>query len=778
MVRNLKHARSGYESESSEEQSDDSGVTDETQASLRVGGIVRKSINKGRWSKEEDIRLKQLVEEYRERWELISQHFPDRSDVQCQQRWTKVVNPELVKGPWTKEEDEKVVELVQRYGPKKWTLIARHLKGRIGKQCRERWHNHLNPNIKKTAWTEQEDNVIYQAHKQWGNQWAKIAKLLPGRTDNAIKNHWNSTMRRKYDAEGRIGDGGESRRNRNRSKTTSRTIVPNEPVPARYHPQPILPRVDVNKGSADTRNNTNVKQEKTTSCYSDEFSVEFYDQISSQSSGGAFSLNEATPSPSPLTPTPTPTMLPTAYETEIRLSPAPNTDTPNSNILASPFKYLDMEILSTQSSPIKLISDEGVSELSFLDCYNSPGVSPLKGVVVDKQFTKTRIAPSDFTQASLIPVSSIDTASSNSVGRPTTPPILRRGNKTRRRRDSGNTSSEYIIPEVHQPLEHTFFLEAFSNAKLEPKTPVKNTPIKQLPFSPSQFLNSPNLSFDVTLSSTPVKHGDMETTPRRGEYMERDCSPLRTPNPMPLGARTDSRNTDAITPSKSRFPYSLPRTPTPFKRALAEIEKKSGALKTLPQTPTRLEDITEIVKKETEESAYETDCSNTFLQDSGYMTKRKCGQLITAGKENILPNKRVRKALAPSWSTSAYNNMNNSDVSFIIETPSKSLGSDTSILFSPPSIMKDTLGVAGLMDAPNSAGSTKRPHHTAAPSRSAAVKRIEFGDSAHRTKVAESKLDFKWAMVACGRTKDQLELTERAHRYLKSTSLMPRSLNF
>ncbi len=100
-------------------------------------------------------------------------------------------------GPWTIYEDKTLIDLIEKYGPQKWSFISKALKGRSGKQCRERWYNHLSPDINMSEWSLEEEMLLLLMHNKLGNKWSELRKYLKGRTDNNIKNHWNSNMKKK-----------------------------------------------------------------------------------------------------------------------------------------------------------------------------------------------------------------------------------------------------------------------------------------------------------------------------------------------------------------------------------------------------------------------------------------------------------------------------------------------------------------------------------------------------------------------------------------------------
>jgi hypothetical protein len=152
------------------------------------------------WTPEEDDLLTKLVSDAETvSWCALVSYFPNKTAPQISGRWDKVINPRLVKGSWTREEDATIVTFVREHGDKDWAKLALLLEGRTGKQCRERYKNHLDDSVNHASWTPQEDRLLAELHTQYGNAWTRLASFFKGRTDNCIKNRWNSTVKKRIE---------------------------------------------------------------------------------------------------------------------------------------------------------------------------------------------------------------------------------------------------------------------------------------------------------------------------------------------------------------------------------------------------------------------------------------------------------------------------------------------------------------------------------------------------------------------------------------------------
>jgi hypothetical protein len=157
---------------------------------------IKKIKNQKKWTKEEDELLIALAEKYNEKhWKEISKRFIKKNSLQCFSRY-KRIRPGIIKGSWKKEEDFRIIDLVNKYG-KSWSKISKILSTRNGKQIRDRYINVLDPEIRKGKFTDEEDKKLISLYRQHGPKWATIAKYYPNRTADMIKNRFHSSIKKK-----------------------------------------------------------------------------------------------------------------------------------------------------------------------------------------------------------------------------------------------------------------------------------------------------------------------------------------------------------------------------------------------------------------------------------------------------------------------------------------------------------------------------------------------------------------------------------------------------
>lgn len=173
------------------------GTFTEIQAMVPVS--PRKKIAKkqetNKWTDAEYSALILMVRQYGEDWPVIASKLSHKTAKQCMQKF-KNSQRSAKKGNWALDEDEILLRWVSENGATKWTECSKLIKGRCGKQCRERWVNILNPQVKKGNWSEEEQNIIFENLYIHHTSWSSMSKVLEGRTENSIKNYFYSSLRR------------------------------------------------------------------------------------------------------------------------------------------------------------------------------------------------------------------------------------------------------------------------------------------------------------------------------------------------------------------------------------------------------------------------------------------------------------------------------------------------------------------------------------------------------------------------------------------------------